>query len=136
VTTATTTWTLLGIDHTRGTCDHCGRTLTRRFRIQGPDGTISHVGSTHAKQMTGWSWTVAQAEHAERRTRAETAAAADFGALWAEAVAQRDLEVAVTGRAGAAGEAVTALRDRAVPGDLFGFVADCLATSRATVGAA
>jgi len=136
VTTTTATWTLLGIDHTRGTCDHCGRTLTRRFRVQSPDGTISHVGSTHAKQMTGWSWTIAQAEHAERRARAEAAAAVDFSDLWVEAVAQRDLEVSVTGRAGAAGEAVTALRDRTVPGDLLGFAEGCLLKSYATVGAA
>lgn len=136
MTTTTATWTLLGIDHTRGTCDHCGRTITRRFRVQGPDGTVSHVGSTHAKQMTGWSWTVAQAEHAERRTRAEAAAAVDFGALWVEAVAQRDREVSLTGRPGAAGEAVTALRDRTVPGDLLGFVEDCLMKSYARVGAA
>lgn len=136
MTTATATWTLLGIDHTRGTCDHCGRTITRRFRVQGPDGTVSYVGSTHAKLMTGWSWTVAQAKHAERRTRAETAAAADFGALWVEAVAQRDREVSLTGRPGAAGEAVSALRDRAVPGDLLGFVEGCLMKSYARVGAA
>lgn len=109
MTTATATWTLTGITHTRGTCDHCGRTIARRF---------------------------AQAEAAERRAHAEAAAAADFGPLWVEAVAQRDREAAVTGRAGAAGEAVTALRDRTVPGDLLGFVADCLAVSHSAVGAA
>jgi hypothetical protein len=135
-TVAPGSWTLLGIDKARGACDHCGRTIARRFRIQSSDGQIMNVGSTHAKQATGWSWTVAQAERAEQMARREAAAEADYPTLWVEARRQRDHENRITGRGGAAAEAVGALRDRNVAGDLVEFVHGCLRASQAAVGAA
>lgn len=112
-----TGWTLKGITDGRGACDHCGRTLSRLFRIADPSGQVIVVGRTCSAKLTGFSWTVAQAEHLERLARGEAAAERDYGQLYLDlkAVAARTAER--YGVTGAAGDALQVLRDRLLGSD-------------------
>jgi hypothetical protein len=134
----TTTWTLKGITASRGTCDHCGRTLARLFRIADPEGRQMTVGRVCARQMTGWNWTVAHAERVERMHQRERAAEERYGDLWRTLRAQAAHEGTVAGVAGVAGTALYALRDGGYWGDdtaeAVRYGRDCLAASVARHG--
>src|SRR5882724_3359209 len=60
-----TTWRLAGITASKGSCEHCGRSLSRLFRVINPDGRDMIVGRTCSAKLTGYNWTVAQAERTE-----------------------------------------------------------------------
>lgn len=68
--TAPATWTLRGITAGRSTCDHCGRSLARLFRVESPDGVLMTVGRTCSQRLTGYSWQVRMAERAQAHTDA------------------------------------------------------------------
>jgi ribosome-binding protein aMBF1 (putative translation factor) len=61
----TTTWQLVGITSGEATCDHCGRTLARCFRVVTPDGAEMTVGRVCSAKLTGYNWKLAQAERAD-----------------------------------------------------------------------
>jgi hypothetical protein len=135
----TTTYRLLGITDGRGACDHCGRTLSRLFRIATPTGDTMVVGRTCSANLTGYRWSVAQAERLEALRLREEAALADYGDLYLSLVAQARAEAAVGGVAGAAGEGVLVLRDRPAyleEAERVAFAREMLARSLARVGQA
>lgn len=71
---------LTGIHRGTGTCDHCRRPLKNLFTIADASGAEMTVGRSHARQFTGWTPTVAEAERAQYLT--------DRAAAW-EAYATR-----------------------------------------------
>lgn len=107
----TGTYTLQGITCERGSCDHCGRELARLFRVQSPTGTQIIVGVSCAKKLTGYSWSVAQAERMQRMVEREARAEALYGDLYRSLKAQAHLEAERYGCGGAAGSGFIALRD-------------------------
>lgn len=113
------TWKLQGITASRGQCDHCGRTLARLFRVVAPTGAEMVVGRICSAKLTGYSWSVAQAERIEARKAAERGALAEFGNLYAEAVMLA--ESSICSVAGPAGEASIGLRDGGIDADTAEF---------------
>lgn len=79
----TTTWRLTGITTGRSTCDHCGRSLARCFRVT-RDGAEMTVGRVCSAKLTGYNWTVAQAERTEQIRVNSIRAAVKYGDLWVE----------------------------------------------------
>lgn len=79
-----TTWKLTGITASKGSCDHCGRNLSRLFRVVTPEGQAMIVGRSCSAKLTGYNWTVAQAERTEAIRLGEIRAAEKYGDLWAE----------------------------------------------------
>src|SRR5882724_9312667 len=79
-----TTWRLAGITASKGSCEHCGRSLSRLFRVINPDGRDMIVGRTCSAKLTGYNWTVAQAERTEALRLRSDAAAVKYGDLWVE----------------------------------------------------
>lgn len=109
----TKTYRLLGITTTRSACDCCGRKLARVFRVADATGTERLMGRVCAAKATGYNWTVAQAERAERFAQQDAAAAARWPDLHAAlVVAQRECATR-SGQGGAAGEGLGMLRSRA-----------------------
>jgi hypothetical protein len=130
-TTSTATWTLRGITAARANCDHCGRSLARCFRVTSPEGAEMIVGRTCAKRLTGWSWSLAQAERMEALRLREEAAAATYGDLWERVVLAARGPEAYT--ACPAGEAMILLRDNTSPwlseAERIAFAEKCLAAN-------
>lgn len=133
----TTTWQLTGITNGRGACDHCGRTLSRLFKVTSPDGVRMVVGKTCSKNLTGYNWQTAQAERIERIAQADAAAAAKWGDLYAALKVQAALAARRTETSGAAGEGIAALRDGYLSDDeARAFAEKCMAASIAHHGKA
>lgn len=107
-----TTYILKGITAANGECDHCHRDLARLFRIADADGNEMVVGRKCAMNLTGYNWSIAQAERIQKLADAEVRAAADFGELWEAVKAQSAREGEILHYGGAATEAMIALRDR------------------------
>jgi ribosome-binding protein aMBF1 (putative translation factor) len=106
------TWRLLGITKGAGDCEHCGRRLSRLFRVAGPDGAEMVVGRRCAAGLTGYDWTTAAALRAQAIADADRAAEARYGEMYRELRRRATREAAAHGVTGAAGEGVCALRDR------------------------
>jgi hypothetical protein len=136
------TWTLAGITSGEATCDHCGRTLARCFRVVAPNGDDMTVGRVCSAKLTGYKWAVAAAERAERLRIAEETATERYGDLYAALTAQAAAEAARFQVATFAGQARTILRDPQRRGwDMdeaaaVAYARDMLARSIAQVGRA
>jgi hypothetical protein len=138
-TTTTTTWQLVGITTGEATCDHCGRTLARCFRVVTPDGDEMTVGRVCSAKLTGYNWKLAQAERAERLRAAEEAAATRYGQLYADLTAQHELEGRRLGMGSHAAQGRIALRDRKAwqdEAETLAYARDMLAESVARWGRA
>lgn len=112
ITTAQALWTLQGITEGSDACEHCGRTLSRLFRVTSPEGTEMVVGRVCSRKLTGYSWTVALAERVERSRLRDERAAATYGELWTEArrVAAATASLPGIETAGIAGDALEGMR--------------------------
>lgn len=111
LTEAPPRWSLQGITSGRGACDHCDRTLSRLFRVMSPGGECMQVGRVCAATLTGYRWSVAQAERIEATVRRDAAATEKFGLLYTDLKAQAALTARRYGTSGAAGEGAGVLRD-------------------------
>lgn len=126
-----TDWTLKGIRRDSGSCDHCGRTLGRLFRVADAAGVEMTVGVGCSKKLTGYSWSVAQAERMQACADREARAAERWPELWSALLAQMEREqAAFDGYTGDAGAGLYELRDR---GNVQ-YAAESLALSIAKVG--
>jgi len=129
---------LVGITKGESECEHCGRALGRLFRLVGPEGDEMVVGRVCSAKLTGYNWSVKDAERAQRIADAEAKAAADYGQLWTEIVAQSRYEGQRFGYGGAATEGMIVLRDRRwmTDDEARAFAEKALADSVAFAGAA
>lgn len=105
-------WQLIGITGGRGSCEHCGRSLARLFRITDPQSVQMVVGRVCSMKLTGYTWSTALAERIEAGRVAEELAAERYGDLWVElkAVAKATAGCRSSqGTAGSAGEGMHGL---------------------------
>lgn len=124
-------WTLKGIRRDAGSCDHCGRSLGRLFRVERADGEQMTVGVACSKRLTGYNWSVAQAERAQALAEREARAAEQWPELWEALTAQALREAhAYNGMGSHAASGRVELRDR---GNVS-FATEMLALSVARIG--